>query len=318
MSTTGNGAPRPEQVTATARAVAHGLQRYVFTLPVAVYPEGGSFPGGCGAGACVVPESLQRPESRERTGPLPPALDETGLQVGPPSGPRFSKDPGIPSSERPSSWDRLRAGRPNHPPEDGQRNMQWVSAADVARAAVLVRHPWESGVNRPFNLAGRPITHAVVRAAASPGGGGGAELVPFPERRSQAAGGTVFGPPLYFGVFLDIPPHHRSGEGVRAFLGMGAHAPRGGTPGDLRVCTAAGAARAGRGRSIGSWNQWGGAEAGETLPVVIGGEHPSHRTALAVARQRASIGRVPRGCTCQRRVPNHRRVACSRFVPRLN
>jgi nucleoside-diphosphate-sugar epimerase len=133
--------------------------------------------------------------------------------------PAFVHGPWNPFEREAFFWDRLRAGRPIILPEDGQRTMQWVSAADVARAAVLAA-TMESGVNRPFNLAGEPITQAEYVRLLARVAGVEAELVPVPRETLQAAGGDLFGPPLYFGVFLDIPPITVSGESVRELLGM--------------------------------------------------------------------------------------------------
>jgi len=197
--------------------VAHGLQRYVFTSSVAVYPEGGIFPED----AELVPASFPNPYSAQKAESeraLFRLADETGLQVST-LRPAFVHGPWNPFEREAFFWDRLRAGRPIILPEDGQRTMQWVSAADVARAAVLAA-TLESGVNRPFNLAGEPITQAEYVRLLARVAGVEAELVPVPRKTLQAAGGDLFGPPLYFGVFLDIPPITVSGEGVRAFLGM--------------------------------------------------------------------------------------------------
>ena len=206
-----------EQVTATARAVAHGLQRYVFTSSVAVYPEGGIFPED----AELVPASVPNPyaaQKAESERALFRLAGETGLRVST-LRPAFVYGPHNPFEREAFFWDRLRAGRPILLPEDGERTMQWVSAADVARAAVLAA-TLESGVNRPFNLAGEPITQAEYVRLLARVAGVEAELVPVPRETLQAAGGDLFGPPLYFGVFLDIPPITVSGARLRDLLGL--------------------------------------------------------------------------------------------------
>jgi 2'-hydroxyisoflavone reductase len=206
-----------EQVTATARAVANGLQRYVFTSSVAVYPEGGPF----SEGAELVPASFPNPygaQKAESERALFRLAEETGLRVST-LRPAFVYGPYNPFEREAFFWDRLVAGRPIILPEDGQRTMQWVSAADVARAAVLAA-TLESGANQAFNLAGEPISQAEYVGVLARVAGVEAELVPVPREKLQAAGGDLFGPPLYFGVFLDIPPITVSGVRVRDLLGL--------------------------------------------------------------------------------------------------
>jgi 2'-hydroxyisoflavone reductase len=206
-----------EQVTATARAVANGLQRYVFTSSVAVYPEGGTF----SEDAELVPASFPNPygaQKAESERALFRLAEETGLRVST-LRPAFVYGAHNPFEREAFFWDRLVAGRPILLPEDGQRTMQWVGAADVARAAVLAA-TLESGANRAFNLAGEPITQADYVRVLARVAGVEAELVPVPREQLQAAGGDLFGPPLYFGVFLDIPPITVSGERARDLLGL--------------------------------------------------------------------------------------------------
>ena len=206
-----------EQVTATARAVADGLQRYVFTSSVAVYPEGGTF----SEDAELVPASFPNPygaQKAESERALFRLAEETGLRVST-LRPAFVYGPHNPFEREAFFWDRLVAGRPIILPEDGHRTMQWVSAPDVARAAVLAA-TLESGANQAFNLAGEPISQAEYVRVLARVAGVEAELVPVPREKLQAAGGDLFGPPLYFGVFLDIPPITVSGARVRDLLGL--------------------------------------------------------------------------------------------------
>lgn len=206
-----------EQVTAAARAVARGLQRYVFTSSVAAYPDGGTF----SEDAELVPASHPNPyrgQKAESERALFRLARETGLRVST-LRPAFVHGPYNAFERETFFWDRLLAGRPIILPEDGHRSMQWVSAADVARAAVLAA-TMESGVNRAFNLAGEPLTQAEYVRMLARVAGVEAKLVPVPREKLQAAGGDLFGPPLYFGVFLDIPPITVSGERARELLGL--------------------------------------------------------------------------------------------------
>ena len=206
-----------EQVTAAARAVAGGFQRYVFTSSVAVYPDGGVF----AEDAELVPASHPNPyrgQKAESERALFRLAEETGLQVST-LRPTFVYGPHNAFEREAFFWDRLVAGRPIILPEDGRRTMQWASAADVARAAVLAATT-EAGANQAFNLAGEPLTQAEYVRILARVAGVDAELVPVPREKLQAAGGDLFGPPLYFGVFLDIPPITVSGERVRDLLGL--------------------------------------------------------------------------------------------------
>jgi 2'-hydroxyisoflavone reductase len=206
-----------EQVTATAKVVAEGLGRYVFTSSVAVYPDGGTY----SEDAELVPASHPNPyrgQKAESEGALFRLAEETGLQVST-LRPTFVYGPHNSFEREAFFWDRLVAGRPIILPEDGRRSMQWVSAADVARAAVLAATT-EAGANQAFNLAGEPVTQEEYVRLLARVAGVEAELVPVPRDTLQAAGGDLFGPPLYFGVFLDIPPITVRGDRVRDLLGL--------------------------------------------------------------------------------------------------
>lgn len=207
----------PEQVTGTAEAVVEGLKRYVFTSSVAVYPEGGAYDEE----ADLVPASYPNPyaaQKAESERALFRLARERGIQVST-LRPAFVYGPHNTFERESFFWDRLLAGRPIILPEDGSRTMQWVSAADVARAAVLAATE-EAGANRAFNLAGDPITQADYVRTLARVAGVEADLVPVPRETLMAAGGDLFAPPLYFGVYLDIPPITARGERVRELLGL--------------------------------------------------------------------------------------------------
>jgi 2'-hydroxyisoflavone reductase len=205
-----------EQVIATARAVSRGLHRYVFTSSVGAYPDGGVFSEDAEmVTADPNPYRVQKAES-ERA--LFRFSEETGLRVST-MRPAFVYGPHNTFDREAFFWDRLVAGRPIIVPEDGSRTMQWVSAADVARAAVLAATK-DAGANQAFNLAGEPVTQIEYVRMLARVAGVDAELVPIPREKLLAAGGDLFGPPLYFGVFLDIPPVTVSGDKVRDLLGL--------------------------------------------------------------------------------------------------
>jgi 2'-hydroxyisoflavone reductase len=206
-----------EQVIATVQAVADGLERYVFTSSVGAYPDGGVFAEDAEMVTATDPNPY-RVQKAESERALFRFSEETGLQVST-LRPAFVYGPWNNFEREAFFWDRLVAGRPIILPEDGSTTMQWVSAADVARAAVLAATK-EAGANQAFNLAGEPLSQVEYVRLLARVAGVDAELVPVPRQKLQAAGGDLFGPPLYFGVFLDIPPVTVSGEKVRDLLGL--------------------------------------------------------------------------------------------------
>lgn len=204
-----------EQVVATARAVADGLERYVFTSSVAVYHDGGIFDEDAEL-VLATHENPYRGQKAESERALFRLGQETGLRVST-LRPSFVYGPYNTFYREAFFWDRLLMGRPIILPEDGRRTMQWVHAADVARAAVRAA-TMETGANRAFNLAGEPVTQMEYVRLLARVAGVEAEFVPVPRENIQAAGGDLFVPPLYFGVFLDIPPITVSGDRVRDLL----------------------------------------------------------------------------------------------------
>src|SRR5690606_38574465 len=117
-------------------------------------------------------------------------------------------------------WDRILAGRPVIIPEDGQGTMQWVYSQDVARAAVAAGGA-DVASGRAYNLAEYPpVTQLEFVRALARAAGREAELVHVPRAQLMAAGGSIFGPPLYFGAYLDIPPITVRSERVRDELGI--------------------------------------------------------------------------------------------------
>jgi 2'-hydroxyisoflavone reductase len=206
-----------DQVAATVEAVSGGLQRYVFTSSVAVYPEGGPFDED----ADLLPVSspnLYGAQKAESERVLFRLGEELGLPVST-LRPAFVYGPHNPFEREAFFWDRLLAGRPILLPEDGRRTMQWVHAGDVARAAVLAAS-LETGAGRAFNLADEPISQALYVHSLARAAGVEAQLVPVPRDVIQEAGGDLLAPPLYFGAYLDVPPITVSGDLARDLLGL--------------------------------------------------------------------------------------------------
>jgi 2'-hydroxyisoflavone reductase len=207
-----------EQVSAAAIAAADGLSRYVFTSSIAAYPPGGEYDER----DPLVPSDFPLPYAAQKAA-SERALFELHRQRGIPvttTRPAFIYGPHNPFDREAFFWDRMLAGRPIIVPEDGLRTMQWVHVRDVAHAAVLAATK-DVAVGHAYNLASYPpVTQiAYVQLLASIAGRH-ADLVHVPREHIQRAGGELFAPPLYFGVFLDIPPITVRVDRVRSELGL--------------------------------------------------------------------------------------------------
>jgi 2'-hydroxyisoflavone reductase len=207
-----------DQVSAAAIAASHGLRRYVFTSSVAVYPEGGEYDEQ----APLVPSDYPNPYSAQKAD-SERALFELHRQRGIPVTtlrPAFIYGPHNPFDREAFFWDRLRAGRPIIVPEDGLRTMQWVHVRDVARAAVLAATK-DVAIGHAYNLASYPpltqieFIQLLARIAQRE-----AHVVHIPREQIQQAGGQLFAPPYYFGVYLDIPPITARVDRARSELGL--------------------------------------------------------------------------------------------------
>jgi 2'-hydroxyisoflavone reductase len=207
-----------DQVTAAAVATSAGLRRYVFTSSVAAYPEGGEYDEQ----SPLVPSDYPNPYSAQKAD-SERALFELHRRQGIPATtlrPAFIYGPHNPFDREAFFWDRLRAGRPIIVPEDGSRPMQWVHVRDVAHAAVLAATK-DIAVGHAYNLASYPpITQIEFVQLLAEIAGREAHLVHIPREQIQRAGGALFAPPYYFGVYLDIPPITARVDRVRSELGL--------------------------------------------------------------------------------------------------
>ncbi len=208
-----------DQVRASARAAAGpALRRYVFTSSVAAYGHGldhnetdelapADFPN---------PYAAHKAESErvlfhlQKTEGIPVTTLRPSFVYGPNNG--FDREAWF--------WDRIVADRPVIVPGDGSRPMQWVLAADVARAGLAAAaRPASAGA--AYDLGCYPaitqeeFVHTLARAA-----GKTVRIVKVPRERLEAAGGSLMQPPLYFGVFLDPPAITARGTRLRSDLGM--------------------------------------------------------------------------------------------------
>ncbi len=207
-----------EPVVASALAVADRLRRYVFTSSVAAYGGGTDHDETDPLAPSDAPDDYVRNKaSSER------ALFALHRDQGVPVTtlrPAFIYGPNNPFDREAFFWDRILADRPIIIPGDGERPMQFVHVDDVARAALRAATE-DAAIGHAYNLGNDPpvtqveFVHALARAA-----GREARLVHVPRERIEAAGGGLFAPPFYFGVYLDLPPLTMRVERVRTELGV--------------------------------------------------------------------------------------------------
>ena len=206
-----------DQVRAAAVAASEGLGRYVFMSSVAVYGAGEFDERGP-----LVPSDFPNPYSAHKAD-SERALFELHHSAGLPVTtlrPAFVYGPHNAIDREAWFWDRLLAGRPIIIPDDGSRTMQWVHSHDVARAAMLAASA-DVAIGKAYNLANHPpvtqveYVELLARVAGTP-----ARLTRVPRGTIEQAGGQLFAPPFYFGVYLDLPPITVRPDGARSDLGL--------------------------------------------------------------------------------------------------
>jgi nucleoside-diphosphate-sugar epimerase len=193
----------PEQALAAARATAPGLSRYVFTSSVAVYPTGGVYPEDAAMVAEDHPELYSAQKANTER-----ALFALGKSEGLPVctlRPAFIYGPHNAFDREAFFFDRLRDGRPIIIPDDGQVTMQWVSAHDVARAAILAA-THDVAIGQAYNLGSSPpITQLAFVELLARASGHELRVAHVSREKIQQMGGSLMQPPNYFGVYLDLP-----------------------------------------------------------------------------------------------------------------
>jgi 2'-hydroxyisoflavone reductase len=190
----------------------------VTTVRLFAHPEGGEYDEG----APLVPSDYPNTYGAQKAD-SERALFELHRRENIPVAtlrPAFVYGPNNPFDREAFVWDRILAGRPVIIPEDGSRTMQWVHVHDVARAAVLAAHN-DVAIGHAYNLANdRPITQIEFVQLLARIAGKQAHLVHVPRADIQQAGGALFAPPFYFGVYLDVPPITVRVDRVRSELGL--------------------------------------------------------------------------------------------------
>ena len=193
------------QVEATARLFANNhLHRYVYVSSVAAYGDGLNHHEGDALAPDDHPESYVRNKAMsERALFRMHQRDKFPVStVRPP----FLYGPGNNFYREAFFWDRLRDKRPIVLPGDGRRLMQFVHVRDLVDAMLkAVDVPEAAG--QAFNVANtRPVPQLEVLETIAHAAGRQLQLVHIPRERIHRAGGSPFGPKLYFGFYLDLPP----------------------------------------------------------------------------------------------------------------
>jgi len=205
-------------VEAAARSCGDQLQRYVFMSSIAAYGPGldrrESDP--------LAPDDdpnpyVQHKASAERL--LFRMHQESGFPVVS-FRPPFVHGPRQPFYREPFFWDRLHDGRAIVLPDGGEAPMQWAYVADVADGCVrAIEVPEAAG--QAFNIAHieRTTQRAFVEALARIAGVE-PTFVAVARQAIAAAGGQLVGDHLYFGEYLDLPPHTERVDKAIELLGI--------------------------------------------------------------------------------------------------
>lgn len=194
-----------EQVLGTAEALAgDSLERYVFMSSVAAY----------GDGLDHREEDPLAPDGHAEAYVRNKAITERALfrfrsRTGFPVvtlRPPYVYGPENPFYREQFFWDRMKLNRPIIVPGDGLRLMQFVYIHDLVQAMMATLEV-PGAVGEAFNVANpKPITQTEVVETMAQAARKKAQLVYVPRQRIQKAGGHPINPPLYFGVYYDMPP----------------------------------------------------------------------------------------------------------------
>jgi 2'-hydroxyisoflavone reductase len=207
-----------EQVEAAARSCGDQLQRYVFISSIAAYGPGVNQLES----ASLVPDDYPNQYAQHKAA-SERALFRMHAETGFPATtlrPPFVHGPRQPFYREQFFWDRLHDRRPIILPDDGGAPMQWVFVSDLAEAAAkALEVPAAAG--QAFNIAHvEPLTQRTFVEALARIAGVSPTFAPVPRAAIQAAGGQLIGNKLYFGEYLDLPPHTMVIEKAPKVLGV--------------------------------------------------------------------------------------------------
>ena len=219
-----------EQVEAAARSCGPGLHRYVFVSSIVTYGPGLNHREN----DTLVPDDVPFPYAQHKAS-SERALFRMHAESGFPATtfrPPFVHGPRQPFYREQFFWDRLRDGRPIILPDGGDAPLQWVFVSDLAEACVRALEVPEAA-GEAFNIAHvEPLTQRSFVEALARAAGVAATFAPMPRSAIHAAGGNAFAGHLYFGEYLDLPPHTSVIQKATQLLGV--------TPSSLETALAAG------------------------------------------------------------------------------
>jgi nucleoside-diphosphate-sugar epimerase len=206
------------QVEAAARGCGSALKRYVFMSSIAAYGPGLDHREH----EHLLPDDTPNPYARHKAS-AERALFRMHAESGFPVTtfrPPYVHGPRQPFYREQYFWDRLRDRRPIILPDEGSAPIQWVFVSDLAGACVqAIDVPAAAG--EAFNVAHRePLTQRTFVEALADVAGVGPTFAPMPRKAIQAAGGHAFTGNLYFGEYLDLPPHTSVIEKAPRVLGV--------------------------------------------------------------------------------------------------
>jgi len=191
------------QVEATVKACGDSLKRYIFMSSVAAYGDGLNHHEGDALAADDHPDVYVRHKATTER-----MLFRMHQRYGTPVvtlRPPYIYGPGNPFYREAFFWDRMREDRPIIVPGDGRRLMQFCYVKDLVGACMNVMEE-PAAVGHAFNIANaRPLAQSELVQALADAAGKKAEMVRVPRDRILQAGGHQMNPPLYFGVYYDMP-----------------------------------------------------------------------------------------------------------------
>lgn len=192
-----------EQVEATVNAAGNHLRRYIFMSSVAAYGDGLNHHEGNALAPDHHPDAYVR--NKARTERMLFRMHQRHRTPIVTLRPPFIYGPGNPFYREAFFWDRLRDDRPIILPGDGRRLMQFCYVRDLVWACMKVMES-PLAVGHAFNIANaRPVTQAELVDALGKVAGRQPDTVRIPRDRILQAGGNPMTPPLYFGVYYDLP-----------------------------------------------------------------------------------------------------------------
>src|SRR4051812_1932126 len=213
----GNGTTAAH-VEAAARACGDALQRYAFISSIAAYGPGLALreDGALVGDDYPNPYAVHKASSERALFRLHASSGFPVTTFRPP----FVHGPRQPFYREAFFWDRLRSGRPIILPDGGDAPMQWVFVSDLADACVRATEV-PAAAGQAFNIAHtEPVTQRTFVEALARVGGATPTFASVPRAAIHDAGGNAFSGNLYFGEYLDLPPHISVVEKAPRLLGV--------------------------------------------------------------------------------------------------